>query len=148
VKVEASAAIDWRDNPAHPHAGGRYGVTAAKFDDRDLNSFDFHRIDVSLQQYVPLTDRYRILALRAEGVFTEGDHGQTVPFYFQPTLDGALFVDAGTVAARRQDLSLGDMDVSYGIGFRFHSNSAVVGRLDLAFSREGFVPLLRFEHVF
>jgi outer membrane protein assembly factor BamA len=63
-------------------------------------------------------------------------------------LDGALFVDAGTVAARRQDLSLGDMDVSYGIGFRFHSNSAVVGRLDLAFSREGFVPLLRFEHVF
>ena len=182
VKVEASAAIDWRDNPAHPHAGGRYGVTAAKFDDRDLNRFDFHRIDVKLQQYVPLTDRYRILALRADAVFTDGDHGDAVPFYFQPTLggakelrgyrefrfrdqnslllgaeyrweawwalDGALFVDAGTVAARRQDLSLGDMDVSYGIGFRFHSNSAVVGRLDLAFSREGFVPLLRFEHVF
>jgi hypothetical protein len=182
VKAEASAAIDWRDNPAHPHAGGRYGVTAARFDDRDLNRFDFHRIDVNLQQYVPLTDRYRILALRAEGVFTEGNHGQDVPFYFQPTLggakelrgyrefrfrdqnslllgaeyrweawwalDGALFVDAGTVAARRQDLSLSAMDVSYGIGFRFHSNSAVVGRLDLAFSREGFVPLLRFEHVF
>jgi len=182
VKVEATAAIDWRDNPAHPHGGGRYGVTAAKFDDRDLNRFDFHRIEVSLQQYVPLTDRYRILALRAEGVFTDGDHGQTVPFYFQPTLggandlrgyrefrfrdqnslllgaeyrweawwalDGALFVDAGTVAARRRDLSLNDMDVTYGIGFRFHSNSAVLGRLDLAFSREGFVPLLRFEHVF
>jgi surface antigen Omp85-like protein len=182
VKVEASAAIDWRDNPAHPHAGGRYGVTAAKFDDRDLNQFDFHRIDVNLQQYVPLTDRYRILALRADAVFTDGDHGHAVPFYFQPTLggakqlrgyrefrfldqnslllgaeyrweawwalDGALFVDAGTVAARRQDLSLGDMNVSYGIGFRFHSNNAVVARLDLAFSREGFVPLLRFEHVF
>ena len=63
-------------------------------------------------------------------------------------LDGALFVDAGTVAPSRRDLSLGDMEVGYGIGFRFHSNSAVVTRLDLAFSREGFVPLLRFEHVF
>jgi len=52
------------------------------------------------------------------------------------------------VAPSRQELSLGDMDVSYGVGFRFHSNSALVGRLDLAFSREGFVPLLRFEHVF
>ena len=40
------------------------------------------------------------------------------------------------------------MEVSYGVGFRFHSNSALVGRFDLAFSREGFVPLLRFEHVF
>jgi hypothetical protein len=67
VTLEASAAIDWRDNPAHPHAGGRNGVTAARFNDRDLNQYDFHRIDVSLQQYVPLTDRYRILALRAEG---------------------------------------------------------------------------------
>jgi hypothetical protein len=63
-------------------------------------------------------------------------------------LDGALFVDAGTVAPSRQNLSLGNMEVSYGVGFRFHSNSALVGRLDLAFSKEGFVPLLRFEHVF
>ena len=43
---------------------------------------------------------------------------------------------------------LRDMEVGYGVGFRFHSNRAFVGRLDLAFSREGFVPLLRFEHVF
>jgi hypothetical protein len=63
-------------------------------------------------------------------------------------LDGAFFVDAGTVRPSRQELSVGNMDVSYGVGFRFHSNSALVGRLDLAFSREGFIPLLRFEHVF
>ncbi|MFQ5789449.1 MAG: BamA/TamA family outer membrane protein [Acidobacteriota bacterium] len=63
-------------------------------------------------------------------------------------LDSALFVDVGKVAFDRSDLDLSDLDVSYGIGFRFHSNSAFVVRLDLAFSREGFVPLLRFEHVF
>jgi hypothetical protein len=182
VKVQASAAYDWRDNPSYPHSGGRYEVTAAKFDDRDLGQFDFYRVDVHLQHYLPLASRYRALAFRAIGAFTTADTGQEVPFYLQPTLgghrdlrgfresrfrdqntlllgaeyrwqawwalDGALFVDAGTVALTRQDLSLDKMDVSYGIGFRFHSNSALVGRLDLAFSREGFIPLLRFEHVF
>jgi outer membrane protein assembly factor BamA len=63
-------------------------------------------------------------------------------------LDGALFVDAGKVASDRRDLSFRDLEVSYGLGFRVHSNSAFVARLDLAFSREGFIPLLRFEHVF
>jgi hypothetical protein len=182
VKAQGSAAFDWRDNQAYPHSGGRYEVTAAKFDDHDLGQFDFYRVDVHLQHYIPLATRYRVLAFRAIGAFTTADSGQSVPFYLQPTLgghrdlrgfresrfrdlntvllgaeyrweawwalDGALFVDAGTVAPSRQDLSLGDMDVSYGVGFRFHSNSALVGRLDLAFSREGFIPLLRFEHVF
>jgi hypothetical protein len=182
VKVEASAGFDWRDNPSHPRSGGQYAVAVAQYDDRDLGRFDFHRVDVRLQQYVPLPTRYRLFALRAEGVFTDADSGQSVPFYLQPTLggandlrgyrefrfrdenslllgaeyrweawwalDGALFVDAGTVAPSRQALSVGDMDVTYGVGFRFHSNRAIVGRLDLAFSREGFIPLLRFEHVF
>jgi len=182
IKVETSAAFDWRDNPSYPLSGGRYEVAASKFDDRDRGEFDFYRVDVHLQHYIPLASRYRVLAFRAIGAFTDADGGQSVPFYLQPTLgghrdlrgfresrfrdnntlllgaeyrwqawwalDGALFVDAGTVAPSRQDLSLGNMDVSYGVGFRFHSNSALVGRLDLAFSKEGFVPLLRFEHVF
>ena len=63
-------------------------------------------------------------------------------------LDGALFVDAGKVARERADLNFRDLDVSYGFGFRVHSNSAFVARLDFAFSREGFIPLLRFEHAF
>ena len=182
IKVQASAAFDWRDNPSYPHSGGRYEVVAAKFDDHDLGQFDFYRVDVHLQHYIPLASRYRVLAFRAIGAFTDADGGQSVPFYLQPTLgghrdlrgfresrfrdhntlllgaeyrwqawwalDGALFVDAGTVAPARRDLSLSNMDVSYGVGFRFHSNSALTGRLDLAFSREGFIPLLRFEHVF
>jgi len=63
-------------------------------------------------------------------------------------LDAAVFVDAGKVAATRGDLNLRDLATSYGVGLRVHSNSAFVARLDLAFSREGFIPLLRFEHVF
>jgi hypothetical protein len=182
LKGGLSAAFDWRENPSHPHAGGRYAIAVTNFDDRDLGQYDFYRVDVNLQQYVPLTDRYRLVALRADGVFTNADSDQFVPFYLQPTLggasrlrgfresrfrdqnsvlvgaeyrweawwalDAALFVDAGMVAPSRRSLSLRETEVGYGIGFRFHSNRAFVGRLDLAFSREGFVPLLRFEHVF
>ena len=67
LKGGLSAAFDWRDNPAHPHAGGRYAVAVTNFDDRDLGRYDFYRVDVNLQQYVPLPDRYRLVALRARG---------------------------------------------------------------------------------
>ena len=135
-----------------------------------------------LQHYIPLPNRYRVLAFRAVGAFTEADSGQSVPFYLQPTLgghrdlrgfresrfrdnntillgaeyrweawwalDGAFFIDAATAGPTRKALSMNNVEVTYGVGFRFHSNSALAARLDLAFSREGFIPLLRFEHVF
>lgn len=63
-------------------------------------------------------------------------------------LDVAVFADAGKVAARRTDLDLRDWELGYGIGFRFHSKKAFTFRLDLAASREGFIPLFRAEHVF
>lgn len=182
VGADASVSFDWRDNPLHPHAGGRYAVQLSDIRDQDLDAFSFRRVTVDLQHYVPLPNRYRIVALRAAAVFTDPLEGQQVPFFYQPTLgggqalrgfrefrfrdrnslllsaeyrweaswmlDGALFVDAGQVAADRRELNLRDLDVSYGVGFRVHSNRAFVARLDLAFSREGFIPLLRFEHVF
>ena len=182
LRKDASVAYDWRDNPLHPRAGGRYAVQYSHYTDQDLGQFGFNRIAVDLHQYVPLPNQYRTLALRAGAVLTDPHAGQEVPFYFQPTLggsqtlrgfrefrfrdsnammftaeyrweaawllDGALFVDAGQVAADRRDFSFRDLDVSYGIGFRVHSNRAFVTRLDLAKSREGFIPLLRFEHVF
>jgi len=182
VRSDASIALDWRDNPLHPHAGGRYGIELSDFRDQNLGSFSFRHVAIDLQQYVPLPNRYRLIALRALAVLTDPLAGQQVPFYYQPTLggsselrgfrefrfrdrnslsltaeyrweaswllDGALFVDAGKVAGDRRDLTLRDLNVSYGVGFRVHSNNAFVTRLDLARSREGFIPLLRFEHVF
>ena len=63
-------------------------------------------------------------------------------------LDGAFFIDAGEVASNVRDFTLANVETSYGVGFRLHSNKKFVSRLDLAFSREGFIPLLRFEHAF
>jgi hypothetical protein len=182
LRTNASVTLDLRDNPLHPHAGARYEVGLARYQDKDAGVFDFDRVDIEVQQYVPLPNRYRTLALRAAGVFTETANGAQVPFYYQPTLgganelrgfrefrfrdrtsvvlqaeyrweawwalDAALFVDVGQVAPTRRDLTLRNMETTYGVGFRLHSNRAFVSRLDLAFSQEGFVPLLRFEHVF
>lgn len=182
LRADAGFAFDWRDNPLHPHYGGRYAVRVADYRDQNRNAYNFQRVDVDVHQYVPLPDRYRTLAFRATGTFTDATTGNDVPFFEQPTLggsqtlrgfrefrfrdrnslamtaeyrweawwalDGALFVDAGTVAPKWQSLRLNDMDVTYGFGFRVHSNSAFAARLDFAFSKEGFIPLLRFEHVF
>jgi hypothetical protein len=182
LRTDAGVALELRDNPLHPHAGGRYAATFSHYDDRNLGAYGFRSVTVDAQHYVPLPNRYRVVALHAAVVMTDADAGQHVPFYYQPTLggsqhlrgfrefrfrdrnslvmsaeyrweaswmlDAAVFVDAGKVAAERGDLNLRGLATSYGVGLRVHSNSAFVARLDLAYSREGFIPLLRFEHVF
>jgi hypothetical protein len=181
-RADASAVLDLRDNPLHPHAGSQYVASFSRYQDRNSSVFDFNRVELDMQHYVPLPNRYRTLAVRAAGVFTDMTSGHAVPFYYQPTLggsqalrgfrefrfrdlnsvvvqaeyrweawwalDAALFVDVGQVAPTRSALTLSNMETTYGIGFRLHSNRAFVSRLDLAYSREGFLPLLRFEHVF
>jgi outer membrane protein assembly factor BamA len=63
-------------------------------------------------------------------------------------MDVALFADAGKVAARRSDINLKDLESTYGIGFRFHTRKAFTFRLDLAHSREGFLPIFSAHHAF
>ena len=64
-------------------------------------------------------------------------------------VDGALFYDAGTLASRPSELSLGNLDTDYGIGFRFGTKNGVFLRIEAAFgSREGKHFILRYGHVF
>jgi outer membrane protein assembly factor BamA len=63
--------------------------------------------------------------------------------------DGALFYDAGKVAARRSDLNLKDLERDFGFGFRFNTNEGVVMRVDAGFgSREGKHLYITFGGVF
>ncbi len=52
-------------------------------------------------------------------------------------MDGALFYDAGTVAASADALSMRHPHTDYGVGFRFHTATRMMARVDLARSREG-----------
>jgi hypothetical protein len=64
-------------------------------------------------------------------------------------VDGAVFYDAGKVAARLEDVNLRDLETNYGIGFRFGTTNGVFLRVEGAFgSRDGTHFILRFGHVF
>ena len=56
-------------------------------------------------------------------------------------LDGALFLDAGNVGARVQDLNLDKLSV--GGGVRLHTGKATFARLDVAFGAEGWNAVFR-----
>ena len=56
-------------------------------------------------------------------------------------LDGAIFVDAGNVAARAQDLNL--RKTSYGAGIRLHTDKATFARADVAYGAEGWHFIFR-----
>ncbi|MGE3489872.1 MAG: BamA/TamA family outer membrane protein [Vicinamibacterales bacterium] len=182
IRSDLSIAFDWRDSATHPRRGGHYRATASAYNDHNLGRYDFRRLDVAVQQILPLPNAYRRLEVRATAAFTDAANGQRVPLIYQPALggahtlrgyrdarfrdrhsvsmsaeyqweawwalDAALFVDAGQVMPRLRDFTAKDVEVTYGVGFRMHSDTAFLARLDLAFSREGFVPLLGFQYGF
>jgi hypothetical protein len=88
-----------------------------------------------------VTDRFRdthVMAMQAEYGF------DVLPF-----VNTVVFYEAGTVAPRWQDLSLGNLRRDYGLGFRFGGARTVAVRTDVAFgSGEGTRFTTRFSHAF
>jgi hypothetical protein len=182
MRGDARIGLDWRDSETHPRRGGQYQATLSQFSGIDDASFDFRRLDVSVQQILPLPNRYRRIELRAAAALTDAIGDSQVPFIYQPTLggvstlrgypgsrfrdqnavwasaeyqweawwalDGAFFIDAGQVASDRSDFRIREFDVTYGFGFRLHGNENFIARLDLAYGREGFHPILGFKYGF
>ena len=52
-------------------------------------------------------------------------------------MESSVFVDAGKVAGRTQDLDLHDLKTDYGFGVRFHAPLMTVLRVDVARGRDG-----------
>jgi outer membrane protein assembly factor BamA len=63
-------------------------VAFQRYEDVDSNRFSFNRVDVDLQQYIPLVRDRRVLALHGRVSMSEPDAGAEVPFYFMRTLGG------------------------------------------------------------
>jgi len=182
LRHAVTAEVNYRNPRGNPRRGGKYAVAFQKYVDRDQGRFSFDRVDIDLQQYVPILRDRRVLALRAASSLATDDTA-LVPFYLQRTLggpddlrgfrrfrfrdenvlllqaeyrweiftavDGAIFYDAGTVAARPSELALNKLDTDYGIGFRFGTVNGVFLRIEGAFgSREGKHFILRYGHVF
>jgi hypothetical protein len=87
--IDVFGGFDNRDQPGNPRAGGYYGVTWRQYADRDFNQYDFHVFEADLNHFVPVFDKKRVFAFRARVTTTGAATGQTVPFYFRPTLGGS-----------------------------------------------------------
>jgi outer membrane protein assembly factor BamA len=89
ARVGAFAQYDYRDNPAGARSGGNYFMQWSTFRDQTAGRYDFRRLDLEAQQYIPLLNRRRVIALRAKSVLSFTDPNQSVPFYIQPMLGGS-----------------------------------------------------------
>lgn len=83
------ATLDTRDSPGNARAGQYIGVRWRRYQDRDLDRFDFDALDIDVQQFIPIFDKKRVFALRAQLMTTTAGDGHEVPFYFRPTLGGS-----------------------------------------------------------
>jgi hypothetical protein len=88
LRYSAMVDVNMRVPRGNPRRGGRYALTYQRYDDTDTDFYSFNRVDIDLQQYVPLVRDRRVLALRARVAMTDADTGAVVPFYYQPTLGG------------------------------------------------------------
>ena len=86
---EISITSDTRDFPGHPTAGGIYRAVFASYDDRGAGAFNFKRYEAEAARFVTLPRTGVVFAVRGWLVASDPAEGQTVPFYFQPSLGGA-----------------------------------------------------------
>ncbi len=89
VRTTVLAQFDYRDSASGPKGGGNYVIQHTWYSDRLLDRYSFRRTDAQVDQYVPLFNKTRVLALRARAILTETDAGQTTPFYYRPFLGGS-----------------------------------------------------------
>ncbi len=80
---------DWRTEGEEPTSGGLYKAEYSVFSDRDLGRHSFNKLDLAVQQYLPLFNRKRVFAVQGRTTLTAAHDGNTVPFYLQPVLGGA-----------------------------------------------------------
>ncbi len=86
---ELFAAMDHRDQPGNPRAGGYYALVWRRYADQDFDRYSFRFLDADLQHFVPFFDKKRVFALRAHLMDASPGDGQVTPFYFRPTVGGA-----------------------------------------------------------
>lgn len=88
MRYEVFADLNYREPRGNPRRGGQYVLRFEEYDDRTGNRYGFSRLEADLQQYVPLLQDRRVLALRLHTSLSDARSGQRMPFYLQRTLGG------------------------------------------------------------
>jgi outer membrane protein assembly factor BamA len=83
------ATVDTRDQPGNAREGVYVGALWRRYNDLDLDRYDFDSVDVEAQHFLPIYDKKRVFAARLHVMATTAGDGQEVPFYFRPTIGGS-----------------------------------------------------------
>jgi outer membrane protein assembly factor BamA len=82
------AEFDTRTSPEYTRRGTLARVELSDYQQVNDGTLGFRRVDLNLQQYVPLLRENWVIALRALGSATTPADGNEVPFYLMPDLGG------------------------------------------------------------
>jgi hypothetical protein len=124
VRSGALVRVDYIDAPFGSGLGGRYTASFGRFADQATGRYSFRRWDLDLQQFVPIVNNARSLALRAHIAELAPDAGGVVPFYLQPTLGGGYSL-RGLPAYRLRDRSF----VLFQAEYRWLANPFIAGAI-------------------
>lgn len=83
------ATLDTRDQPGNARDGAYVGALWRRYNDLDLNRYDFNSVDIEAQHFLPIYDKKRVFAARLHLMATTAGDGHEVPFYFRPTIGGS-----------------------------------------------------------
>jgi outer membrane protein assembly factor BamA len=81
--------LDTRDQPGNARDGAFVNVNWRRYHDLDLDRYDFDRVDVDVQHFLPIFDKKRVFAARFQLMTTTASDGHEVPFYMRPTIGGS-----------------------------------------------------------
>jgi outer membrane protein assembly factor BamA len=87
LRSEAFVEVDYRE-PLYPKKGGWYRFDFSHYDDRTGDQFAFNRFDADVRQFFGFLAGRRVIAARLFVSTSDTEDGQTMPFYFMPTLGG------------------------------------------------------------
>jgi outer membrane protein assembly factor BamA len=83
------ARFDYRDDPIGARSGGMYLARFGIHNDFRLNQYDFRTLNLEAQQYIPLLNKRRVIAVAGSATLSYPNGSSAVPFYLQPTLGGS-----------------------------------------------------------
>ncbi|HYP13365.1 MAG TPA: BamA/TamA family outer membrane protein [Bryobacteraceae bacterium] len=89
VRYGAFVQYDHRDRAGGARSGGLYYAQWARYVDQIRGAFSHHRVDIEAQQFIPLINARRVIALRGRTSLTSADSGHRVPFYLKPVMGGS-----------------------------------------------------------
>jgi hypothetical protein len=87
LRSTAFVEIDYR-RPLNARNGGWYRAELSHYNDRDLGTYTFNRVDVDVRQFASFLSERRVLFGRVFASTSDAASGQQVPFYLMPALGG------------------------------------------------------------